>query len=215
MNGQLGSRWRALLEIFVSLLLLAGCAAPPPLYLQPGRGLANPAMSNRPLVQLEPFAEDFGTEKIVGGHFFQAQRQELRVKDKEIATTLRRMIAQQLAKRHIPFTYGEQWNGTISGLDRIEPPVRLVVDGGISRVWLEVKSGITYSDYSIGMDVSCRQGIVPEQKVVSRTVHISEDMIKFSSQPEEMEKMLDQSLAEAARQIATTIAEKVGMGAGS
>jgi hypothetical protein len=214
MNGKQDRRWLISLAMAALLFLLAGCAAREPLYLQAGRGLPAPAVSGRPLVQLEPFIEDFGAERVVGGHFFRTERQVLKVKEKETATALRRLIGQQLTERNIPFVYGEQWNGTITGLDRIEPPVRLVVDGRISRLWLEVKTGVTHTNYAIGLDIGCRLGMVREQKVISRTVHVAEEMVKFSSQPEEMEKLLDQSLAEAARQIAMKIAENVGTAAG-
>jgi hypothetical protein len=206
-------KWLKVSVGIILVWLLAGCGARDSLYLRPGRGLPAPVPDGRPLVQLEPFMEDFGAERVIGGHFFRTERQLLKVEEQQTGFALRRLIGQHLAEHNIPFVYGEGWNGTIPGLDRIEPPVRLVVDGRISRLWLEVKSGITHSNYAIRLDVGCRLGVVPEKKVISQTVHVAEDMIKFSSQPEEMEKMLDKSLDEAARQIALKIAENVGGGA--
>lgn len=213
MIGKRHRRWQPW-WVTVLAFLLTGCAAPGSLYLQPGRGLAAPTASVRPVVQLEPFVEDFSAKGVIGGHFFRNQHQLLKIKKHETASVLRQLVGKRLAERGIPFAYGEQWNGTISGLDRIEPPVRLVVDGRISRLWLEVKSGVTHSNYAIQLDVSCRLGVVPEKKVISRTVHVSEEMVKFSSQPQEMEELLEKSLAEAARQIASKIVENVGTGAG-
>lgn len=209
-------RYQQILGVgLVLALLLAGCAARENLYLQPGQGLPAPTASDRPVVQLAPFSEEFGSNEVVGGHFFRNQRQVLKIEEGQTARALRRLIGSHLAERGIPFIYGEEWNGAITGLERIQPPVRLVVEGRISRLWLEVKSGITHTNYDIRLDVDCRLGVVPDKKVISRTVHVSEEVIKFSSQPEEMEKLLDKSLAEAARQIALKIAENVGTGAGA
>jgi hypothetical protein len=213
MSGKRHRRWHLRWGIVLAFLL-TGCAAPGSLYLQPGRGLSAPTASVRPVVQLEPFVEDFSAKGVIGGHFFRNQHQLLKIKKQETARVLRQLVGKRLAEQGIPFAYGEQWNGTISGLDRIEPPMRLVVDGRISRLWLEVKSGVTHSNYAIQLDVSCRLGVVAEKKVISRTVHVSEEMVKFSSQPQEMEELLEKSLAEAARQIASKIVENVGTGAG-
>lgn len=214
MNGRRRRPWHVFIGIILASLL-AGCATPPgTLFLQPGLSLPPPAASGRPLVQLAPFAEDFDAGKVIGGHFFRNEHQVLKVRKQATALALQRMIARRLAARNIPFVYGGPWNGTIAGLNRIKPPVRLVVDGHISRLWLEVKSGLTHSNYAIQLDVGCRLGVVPERKVISRTVHVSEEVIKFSSRPEEMEKLLDKSLAEAAREIALKIAQTATTEAG-
>lgn len=200
------SRWLGLILAF----LLAGCAAPPgTLYLQPGSGLAAGEGSEWPVVQLAPFAEDFGPDGViggaVGGRFFHSHHQLLKVRKQQTALALERLIGRDLAKRGLPSALGGSWNGTIAGLDRIKPPVRLVVAGRISRLWLAVKSRITHSNYTIQLDVSWQLGMVGKKKVTNLTVHVSEEMVKFTSRPEEMEKLLEKTLAEAARQVALKI----------
>ena len=196
--------------LFVGLFWLGACSPTGSIYLQPGKGGQEPPVSTvRPVVQLELFEEKFDTGEVIGGHFFRAERQLLKVEEQEVARTLRRMIAQRLAEKNIPFTYGDEWNRTLVGLERIEPPVQVVVDGRISRLWLEVKSGLTHTNYQIDLEIACRLGVVPKEEVVSRTVHVSEEMIKFSSQPAVMEELVNKSLAEAAGQIVLKITESI------
>jgi hypothetical protein len=191
---------------FLVLLLLAGCVPRESfLYLQPGQQLqAPPAASARPQVQLDLFREEFARESgIIGGHFFHGERQLLKTEEGELARTLRGMIAQQLAASNISFTYGEDWGQAPAGTGRGEPPVKM--DGRISRLWLEVKSGLTHSKYELKLEVVCRLQVEPGKKIITRTVHVEEEVIKLTSQPAEMEKLLDKSLEEAARQIALKI----------
>jgi hypothetical protein len=193
---------------FLVFLLLAGCVPRESfLYLQPGQQLqAPPAASVRPQVQLDLFREEFSRESgLIGGHFFHGERQLLKTDEGRIARTLRGMIAQQLAASNIPFTYGEDWDRSPAGFGRSEPSVPVKMDGRISRLWLEVKSGLTHSKYVLKLEVVCRLQLEPGQKVITRTVHVNEEVVKLTSQPEEMEKLLDKSLEEAARQIALKV----------
>jgi hypothetical protein len=193
---------------FLVFLLLAGCVPRESfLYLQPGQQLqAPPAASARPQVQLDLFREEFVRESgIIGGHFAHGERQLLKTEEGEIARTLRGMIAQHLAANNIPFTYGEEWNRSPAGSGWGESPLPVKIDGRISRLWLEVKSGLTHSKYELKLEVVSRLQLEPTKKVITRTVHVDEEVIKLTSQPAEMEKLLDKSLEEAARQIALKI----------
>jgi hypothetical protein len=191
------------------ILLLAGCAAQESiLHLQPGRQQeAASSAAARPLVQLNLFTEErSGDSGVIGGHFFRADRQLLVVEEGETARALRRMIGRQLAEKNIPYIDGEELP---IGFGQSAPAVPMVVEGRISRLWLEVKSGVTHSNYEIKLDVVSQLHLLSEKKVISRGVQIEEEMIKFSSQPGEMEKFLDDSLEKAAHQIVLKIGEHI------
>jgi hypothetical protein len=187
---------------FLILLILTGCASRESvLHLQPGQQVQEPTASSRAQVQLDLFREDFFREQeVIGGHFFHGEHQILKTGKGEIARILRSMIAQHLAENNVPFAYAGQ-----GGLSANSAPVTM--DGRISRLWLEVKSGVTHSKYELKIEITSRLQMGTDKKVISRTINVGEEAVKLTSQPAEMEKLLDKSLEEAARQIAQKVME--------
>jgi hypothetical protein len=204
------------LGILAVLLAASGCATrESTLALQPGRQLLAPSAAGvRPLVRLDLFTEEGGVARSeIGVHVMRSERQILKVEEGELARALRRMISQQLTARNIPYSYGEELPVGLGPGERVaSSAVPMVIDGSISRLWLEVKSGVLHSNYKIELVVATRLHLGAEKKVISRSVHVNEEMVKLTSWPDEMEKFLDSSLEEAASQIVQKIVEQAEAG---
>lgn len=203
-----------LASFFLVLMLLvqAGCAPPGVLYLTPGRYLAPIASGeDRAQIVLERFAESFSADEFLGQHLIGKREQSLKVKPTLVSGTIDTLLGDTLSNKNVVFTRGSGWDRGLAGLKTYEGRAALVLSGEITQFSIKAKTGLTRltSTLDISMDIDCLVGFVDEGKIVRKTVHMDEKVLKFSANQKAMEKVVDTFLADVVEQIQKNIAEFV------
>ena len=188
----------------LALFFCTSCAQKGPIFVTPGRHLqpVGPSFTD-PVVLVQPFEEKFGETESIGELSAGSKTQKIMIHGKNLSQALGGFVAQELIKEKIPFAADGGWDRTLPGLANLSTPARLVIGGTITHVVVRVADTITHTKYSLELDISCTLGLPLQKKIITRNVHVSEEMITIRQRKEIIEDLLDRGLAEAARQIVT------------
>lgn len=183
-------------------LALASCAPQDTIYLNLGAHLEQEKkLPDMAVVQLQPFVENFSADEVIGELFAGSTTQLIKMHNKTAARTLDTLLKQELSKKNITVTGGKGWDLSLDGLTGLNRNIQVVMAGRINRLLLIAHKKFAHTKYVLELGLECMLGLPKEKKVVTRSVHVSQEMITFKHTQEKMEKLLDDCLADGARQL--------------
>jgi len=205
---------RSLLLLLLAALCLAlsACAVPTHITLVPGRTAPPPATPEaRATVLLHPFAEGFTPDASIGSHQHAGNRQtSLQVRRGAVGQALDGLLHRELAARNIvAASDGSRWDLSPEGLAAFAAPARLLLTGRITALRINADETVTTGKARAEMDVECVLGLVQEQKVIRRSVHVAQEMVTFSINRQKLEKLLNDCLITASKEILAQYGELV------
>ena len=185
-------------------LLLAACAVPASRTLHPASTTTLPApAATKATLLLHPFSEAFPADTAIGLHRLWGDRQStLLLRKGEVGQALTGLLYHDLSARGIAVAPdGDQWDRTPEGLARFGEPVRLLLSGRITALRINGDETLTTGRARAEMDVECVLGLVRQQKVIRRSVHVAQEMVTFSLDGQTLETLLNNCLVAASKEI--------------
>ncbi len=211
-------RRQSLLPLLITtLLLVTGCAVPASLTLTPAAMAPPPgAAEASATVLLHPFSEAFDPAAVIGSHrHTRDQETQLRIVQGTASRALDGLLLNALAQRHIATaTDGKGWDLTPEGLAAFHEPARLVLTGRITGLRIKADETVATGKARAEMEVECVLGLVREQKVLRRRVHVAQEMVTFTIDQKKLEQLLNDCLSAASKEILAQCKDLVaGVGA--
>lgn len=203
-----------IIALLISAVIIGACATPATLYLSPGpQTIAEPADPGLATVLIHPFAEEFSANSQIGRHLITEKRQtRLLVEPHSISRALDALIHKQLSEINITAGQdGKSWDLTPEGLAAFSEPNQLLISGRIIHLSVNVEETLLSGKARAEMDIECILGLVYEKKVISRNVHVEKEMITFSFDQQDLEKMLAECLKEASKEVLTRCRDLLGI----
>ncbi|MDH5298434.1 MAG: hypothetical protein OEV91_05390 [Desulfobulbaceae bacterium] len=192
--------WLLCLSLTVAL---AGCTPAASLYLDPDGGAPPSAAASRAAVLLHPFTEAFAAQSPIGSHrHLRDKETRLLIKPGQMGDALQAILLRELTAKQIaaaPDT--ARWNLSPEGLVAFKEPARLLLAGRITALRINADETLFTGKARAEMEVECVLGLVREQKVIRRNVHVSQEMVTVSLDQPALEKLLRNCLAAASQEI--------------
>lgn len=189
------------LIVWVALILVS-CAPQGAIYLDLGDHLEKEEkLSAMAVLRLQPFVENFSADEVIGELFIGSDTQLIKIHNKTTSRTLDSLLRQELGKKNIPAASGKDWDLSLEGLAGINRNIHVVMAGRINRLRLTAHKKLVHTKYVLELELESMLGLPKEKKVVTRSVHVSQEMITFKYKQEKMKQLLEDCLADGARQL--------------
>ena len=194
----------------ILLVVMYGCGIKGTVYVIPGKNLQyQPDLSASAKIQIQPFNEQFSNNEVVGELLTKSGNYSVNIKKQMVSKALHEMVSQALVRQDMDFFYGKAWDKSMASLGQYQAVAQVVVAGRISKLQLNVEPKLTHTVYRVDSEIECVFGLPREQKIITRRVLVSQELIKFSTKTEIIEQLLDEVLAEAAKSVAAKTQEVV------